>query len=140
MASSAVSLTPRNGVWVRSGLAWGWLRCGRGHRLAFYSQAVFTYLHFDAAHCGNFWRARFWPVAHFGGGSLALLIGPFQFVPALRRRYSKAHRWMGRLYLAGVLVGSLASIYIHLHGFARGTEGLRHCTALPVSRVDGRLR
>ncbi|MGA7805381.1 DUF2306 domain-containing protein [Bradyrhizobium sp.] len=80
----------------------------------FYGRAVMRYTHFDAPHYRSFWPAKWWLVAHLGGGSLALLLGPFQFVGWIRRNYVKAHRWMGRLYLSGVLVGSIAAVYMGL--------------------------
>ncbi|MCB8945921.1 MAG: DUF2306 domain-containing protein [Ardenticatenaceae bacterium] len=52
-------------------------------------------------------------MTHILGGSLALLIGPFQFLPAMRRKRSLGwHRWLGRLYLVGILVGGLAGLYM----------------------------
>jgi hypothetical protein len=78
----------------------------------FYGRAVLNYVHFDAAHYSTFWKARWWLVGHLAGGSLALLLGPFQFSGWLRRRYGRAHRWMGRLYLVGVLTGSVSATYM----------------------------
>jgi hypothetical protein len=42
----------------------------------------------------------------------ALLLGPFQFSESLRRRFTKLHRVMGRLYVGGVLLGAPMGIYI----------------------------
>jgi hypothetical protein len=94
-------------VWVGWGLVAALI-------VRFYGRVVMNYIHFDAAHYHNFWPAKWWLVAHIGGGSLALLLGPFQFSGWLRRRYVKAHRWMGRLYLVGVLVGSVGAVYMGL--------------------------
>lgn len=44
-------------------------------------------------------------------GGLALLLGPFQFVPALRKRNPALHRNIGRVYLASILVGSVMGVY-----------------------------
>jgi len=44
-------------------------------------------------------------VPHVLGGLLAILIGPLQFWARLRRDYVQVHRWSGRVYLAGVVVG-----------------------------------
>ncbi|MBD9571505.1 DUF2306 domain-containing protein [Ensifer sp. ENS08] len=38
------------------------------------------------------------------------LVGPFQFLLAIRNRWPKAHRHLGRLYLLCVLAGSCAAI------------------------------
>src|SRR2546427_8499528 len=40
--------------------------------------------------------------AHTLGGAIASLIGPFQFLPSLRRRHPRWHVWLGRTYLACV--------------------------------------
>ncbi|MEV0952076.1 DUF2306 domain-containing protein [Promicromonospora sp. NPDC050249] len=60
-------------------------------------------------------------VVHGVPGGLALLLGPFQFVTALRVRYPVAHRAMGRIYLVAVVVAAVASLYaatVSLSGFS----------------------
>ena len=47
-------------------------------------------------------------LAHITGGSVALLLGPWQFSTKLRERALNLHRWLGRIYLAAVVLGSLA--------------------------------
>ena len=49
---------------------------------------------------------------HIVGAMLALALGPFQFLSRLRNRYLNVHRWMGRLYLLGVLVGGSSGLYL----------------------------
>ena len=50
---------------------------------------------------------------HIIGSMLALLIGPFQFLPGIRKgRWLKVHRWLGRTYLISVLVGGLGGLYM----------------------------
>lgn len=51
-----------------------------------------------------------WLSIHAIPSGLALIIGPFQFVPAIRNRWPKAHRLAGRVYLCSVVLGSLAAI------------------------------
>lgn len=53
--------------------------------------------------------ARPWLAVHAGGAATALLVGGFQFLPALRRRRS-VHRWLGRIYATGCIVGGLAGL------------------------------
>lgn len=48
-------------------------------------------------------------VLHTTFGGLALLLGPWQFVTALRRRYPHAHRWAGRLYVLCCLTSGVAA-------------------------------
>ena len=112
MASSVVNLGTKGGARFRTVLAWLGCMVLAGLIARFYGRAVLNYTHFDAAHYENLWAARWWLVAHLGGGSLALLLGPFQFSGWIRRKYVRAHRWMGRLYLVGVLVGSFAAVYM----------------------------
>ncbi len=52
---------------------------------------------------------------HATAASIALLIGPWQFVAALRAHHIKLHRALGRCYAAAVLVGWLASMIVALH-------------------------
>jgi hypothetical protein len=49
---------------------------------------------------------------HIVGAGLALALGPFQFLPQMRGRHPSAHRWMGRLYLLGVLAGGASGLYL----------------------------
>ena len=56
--------------------------------------------------------------AHVFASAVALAIGPFQFLPGIRRRFARLHRWMGRAYLGiGVLVGGLAGLYMATFAF-----------------------
>lgn len=52
---------------------------------------------------GYFWPKRAWLWLHLVGGATAVLLGPLQFVARLRKVYPRAHRWMGRVYLLGIL-------------------------------------
>lgn len=47
---------------------------------------------------------------HVIGGAIVLLVGGFQFIPAIRQNYPQVHRWMGRLYLSFVLIGGIAGL------------------------------
>jgi uncharacterized membrane protein len=52
-------------------------------------------------------------LTHIAGAMLAVIIGPFQFLPRIiTDRYLKLHRWLGRTYLIGVLVGGLGGLYM----------------------------
>jgi len=48
-------------------------------------------------------------VLHTTFGGLALLVGPWQFVTGLRRRYPRAHRWAGRVYVLCCLISGVAA-------------------------------
>jgi uncharacterized membrane protein len=49
-------------------------------------------------------------LTHVTGGIVALFLGPWQFWGGLRRRYPAFHRWLGRVYLLGILAGGLAGL------------------------------
>jgi uncharacterized membrane protein len=52
-------------------------------------------------------------IVHIVASMLAILIGPFQFLPGIRRgRWLKVHRWLGRTYLLSILFGGLAGLYM----------------------------
>src|SRR5690349_2105261 len=52
-------------------------------------------------------------ITHIIASMLAILIGPFQYLPGLRKgRWLKVHRWLGRTYLLSVLFGGLSGLYM----------------------------
>jgi uncharacterized membrane protein len=56
---------------------------------------------------------RFGILTHICGAMLAIILGPSQFLPQIiTRRYLKLHRWLGRIYLLGVLFGGLGGLYM----------------------------
>lgn len=71
------------------------------------------YLHYNEAAYNdgapNHWALRGWLLMHITGGTAALLTGPWQFWTGFRRRYARLHRWMGRVFLCGVAVGSVGA-------------------------------
>lgn len=61
---------------------------------------------------GRLWPNRFWLFLHIAGGTVALFAGPFQFWSGLRDRHRAIHRWTGRVYVTGVLLGGAAAFYL----------------------------
>ncbi len=64
---------------------------------------------------GPDFQARFakmpaFAAAHVLGSGVALLVGGFQFLPALRTNHLSWHRWLGRTYLIAVLIGGVGGI------------------------------
>jgi len=55
-----------------------------------------------------------WIELHAAGAATALLIGPLQFVASLRARRPRLHRWLGRSYVAGCLLGGVAGFMLAL--------------------------
>src|SRR5512142_348896 len=45
---------------------------------------------------------KWWLLPHGIAGACALLLGPMQFSDRLRQRFTKMHRIVGRIYVAGV--------------------------------------
>lgn len=44
-------------------------------------------------------------------GGIALITGPWQFVPRLRTRFPRFHRVLGRVYLISVVAAALVAVY-----------------------------
>ncbi len=53
-------------------------------------------------------------LTHVAASAVALATGPFQFHTGLRTAGPVRHRWLGRLYLLGVLVGGLSGLRLAL--------------------------
>jgi hypothetical protein len=49
---------------------------------------------------------------HVAAAATALLLGPIQFLHAVRRHRPRLHRWIGRTYVTGCLIGSIAGIVL----------------------------
>lgn len=81
-------------------------------------------------------RERFvtWPWAGYGhvlGGGLALLLGPIQFSPWLRRNHIVWHRWLGRIYALAVLWAGAAGLFLAHYTFG-GMAGQTGFSALAI--------
>ncbi|MGX5801192.1 DUF2306 domain-containing protein [Bradyrhizobium sp. Arg314] len=63
----------------------------------------------------NFVTHRTALVVHAVSASIALLVGPWQFLTPLRQRRPWLHRYGGRTYALAVLIAWLASIPVALH-------------------------
>jgi uncharacterized membrane protein len=55
---------------------------------------------------------RPWLPIHAGFAATALLVGPFQFLPGLRRRRPKLHRTLGKIYVAACLASAPAGLFL----------------------------
>ncbi len=53
-----------------------------------------------------------WIVIHATSAATALLLGPAQFVPTLRKRLPVLHRAIGRLYVAGCAIGGVSALVL----------------------------
>ncbi len=108
--AEATSIAP-TGTILR-GLKWLAIAALAAMALFFYIEVAVRYTNFSQASYGTYWPNRGWLIAHLSGGSLALLLGPFQLWSGLGRKRMRIHPWIGRLYLCGVLLGSMAAFYL----------------------------
>ena len=70
------------------------------------------YFGFNKETFGDYWDYK-WPlIGHISGGLIALTIGPLQFSKTFRNKFMTAHRWLGRIYLTAILIGTICSSYI----------------------------
>jgi uncharacterized membrane protein len=135
MSSTAITI-PRadRELWLRI----GWVLLFLGALMAAGNAFLFTALsEFKSDYGGSaeadlnatIQKARMFAIpiigyAHTVGGLIAALIGPFQFVGAIRRRAPSLHRWMGRAYLASVGLSGLSGLYLAPGSFASNTYGI----------------
>lgn len=83
--------------------------------IIFFFTTAFKYFFVNQTSYGPFWQNRFWLFIHVTGGSIALLSGPIQFLPFIRRKYINFHRWTGRIYLLGILLGALSAFNLSVN-------------------------
>jgi uncharacterized membrane protein len=58
---------------------------------------------------------KWWLLPHAVAGALVILLAPFQFSDRLRQRFTKLHRVLGRLYVAGAVILAPTGAYIQYH-------------------------
>ena len=51
-------------------------------------------------------------MVHISAMTFATLAGPFQFLRNLRRRHPRLHRVLGRVYVAGTIIGGVSGLYM----------------------------
>jgi uncharacterized membrane protein len=73
---------------------------------------------------------KWWLLPHGLAAAFALFLGPLQFSDRLRQRYTKAHRIIGRLYVAGAVVGAPLGIYIQ---YKQESMGATHSFTLAAA-------
>ncbi len=56
-------------------------------------------------------------LAHVLASAAALVIGSLQFLARVRRAAPRVHAWLGRSYVAGVLLGALAGLQMAAHAY-----------------------
>ncbi len=99
----------------RESLSWIWvLLLGIASLLALGFLIVFAlpYLLLDSGVLARFEGRQGWIFTHVLCGAVALMVGPVQLWLGARRQRLALHRKLGILYLATVLLGSLAAFYL----------------------------
>lgn len=67
------------------------------------------YFGFQKEVFGGYWDYKWTLIFHISSGVLALAIGPFQFWETFRNKNLTLHRWLGRIYLIAILLGSISA-------------------------------
>ena len=76
----------------------------------FILKEVTPYLDWSLGAYGAYhWDKRVALGLHLFGGSVALAMGLPQFWMGFRNRFMRVHRWTGRFYVLGVLIGSIGA-------------------------------
>ncbi|HEX6429061.1 MAG TPA: DUF2306 domain-containing protein, partial [Niastella sp.] len=78
-----------------------------------------------------FWYRAPWLLVHVICGLTASLIGPFQFMPGIRRRNLTLHRNMGKVYLGSITISTAVSFYL----VATSQVGIVYATGLAMLGV-----
>jgi hypothetical protein len=63
----------------------------------------------------NFIAQPHFLITHALAASVALLLGPWQLIDRLRRKWPNVHRFVGRAYVASVAIAWVSSIPLALH-------------------------
>jgi hypothetical protein len=88
----------------------------------FVYRSVLPYFVWSEAAYGYYWAYRLPLIAHVTGGLIAVLAGVWQIWTGLHTQSMSVHPWTGRLYAAGVLLGSCGALVLAstsaLFGFA----------------------
>lgn len=105
-ASAGNLMAPRILRWVQFAV---FILIG-GLSVFFYLEYAIRYFEWSSESYGSYyWAKRVALALHLVGGSMALALGLPQFWMGFRNRFMNVHRWTGRLYVLGVLVGSIGA-------------------------------
>ena len=77
--------------------------------LFFYFTAAARYFNYEESTYGRYWPSAGLLITHVTGGSMALLAGLFQIWSGLRGVKLNFHRWIGKIYFSGVVIGSTSA-------------------------------
>jgi hypothetical protein len=57
-------------------------------------------------------QEKWWLIAHFGGATCTLFLGPLQFWPYFRNHFRRWHRIAGKFYIGGSIISALMVFYL----------------------------
>ena len=80
------------------------------YSLRYYGALVNTWLDVDPMLRAVIQQVPMQALTHMLIAPVALLLGPFQFFPALRAKYPQAHRWSGRVYIAACVIAGAGAL------------------------------
>jgi len=78
-------------------------------------------------------RHPIWILLHIAGGIVAVTVGLFQFLSALREAHPKVHRATGYLYLSAVILAGCAGLRLSTDTPVFAADALTDLTALDLS-------
>ncbi len=78
----------------------------------FFLRDVPKYATFTADSYGGYWPIRGYLATHVVGAGIAILIGVAQFSGTIRKRWPTVHRVLGRVYVAGCIIGAPAAMML----------------------------
>ncbi|MEJ1969884.1 MAG: DUF2306 domain-containing protein [Rhizomicrobium sp.] len=96
----------RIGLWTTTVLAIGVAL----HAMRYDAVPAHIWLGIDQGIRGVIGRVPLQALTHMLVAPFALLLGPFQFMPRLRARHPRWHRWSGRVYVAACLIAGLGAL------------------------------
>ncbi len=76
----------------------------------FVRHVYLKYAALDSPAYAMFMTRRGWLWCHLGGGAVGLLLGALQFATQRWRRWPRLHRWVGRVYFAGMVVAMVGAV------------------------------
>ena len=80
-------------------------------------------------------------LVHIGFGVVAILTGPWQFLPRFRARYKKVHRWVGLTYATSIFISGVAGLFVAQQAFGGilATLGFSMLSLLWMTATTGGL-
>ena len=81
----------------------------------FFDNVIAYFFGYRSRSFGNsLFNNQLWVVMHLVGGSMALLLGPMQFWPAIRKKFVAFHRLSGKIYMVGVALIGISAFRLSL--------------------------